>query len=111
MINIITRKVSRGYVVGTSGTYVPKADLTRGNAYTRLNSGDNEVWLNYSGAYSRSNGYSMEERTRYLMEEGTYYQVARNTYDILHRNVHHHLQARYSRTHAENAFLATLSLP
>ena len=109
VINIITRKVSRGYVVGTSGTYVPKADLTRGNAYTRLNSGDNEVWLNYSGAYSRSNGYSMEERTRYLMEEGTYYQVARNTYDILHRNVHHHLQARYSRTHAENAFLATLS--
>ena len=109
VINIITRKVSRGYVVGASGTYVPRASMARGNAYTKINNGNHEVLLNYSGAYSRSDGYSMEEQTRYLMEEGTSCQVARNIYDILHRNTDHHLQARYSRVNAENAFLATLS--
>ena len=109
VINIITRKASGGYVVGASGTYVPKASMARGNAYTKINNGNHEVLLNYSGAYSRSDGYSMEAQTRYLMEEGTSYQVARNTYDILHRNTDHHLQARYSRVNAENAFLATLS--
>ena len=110
VINIITRRATKGYAAGASGTYVPKASMARGYAYTKLNSGNNEVLLNYSGAYSHSNGYSMEGQTRYLMEDGTYYHVERHTPDIIHRNISHNIQARYSRINAENtAFLATLS--
>ena len=54
VINIITRKASGGYVVGANGTYVPKASMARGNAYTKINNGNHEVLLNYSGAYSLS---------------------------------------------------------
>ena len=49
VINIITRQVSKGYIVGASGTCMPKANMARGNAYTKLNRGKNELILNYSG--------------------------------------------------------------
>ena len=49
VITVITRKVTSGYVVGASGTLVPNADMVKGNAYTKLNNGNNELYLNYSG--------------------------------------------------------------
>ena len=61
VLNIITRKITSGYVVGASGTLVPKADMVKGNAYTKLNNGNNELSLNYSGYYSHSNGMSTVE--------------------------------------------------
>ena len=61
VINVITRKVTSGYVVGASGTLVPNADMVKGNAYTKLNNGNNELSLNYSGYYSHSNGMSTVE--------------------------------------------------
>ena len=67
VINIITRKVTSGYIIGASGTLVPKADMVKGNAYTKLNSGNNELSLNYSGYYSHSNGMSTVENADYLM--------------------------------------------
>ena len=110
VINIITRQVSKGYIVGTSGTCMPKANMARGNAYTKLNRGKNELILNYSGTYSHSNGYSMEKQSNYLLKDDTYYKVKRNTNDIIHQNISHNLQARYSMINEENtAFLATLS--
>ena len=36
VLNIITRKVTSGYVVGASGTLVPKADMVKVNAYTNF---------------------------------------------------------------------------
>ena len=61
VINVITRKVTSGYVVGTSGTLVPKADMVKGNAYTKINNGYNELSINYSGYYNHSNGMSTVE--------------------------------------------------
>ena len=75
VINIITRKVTTGYVIGASGTLVPKADMVKGNAYTKLNSGNNELSLNYSGYYSHSNGMSTVENADYLMSDNTYNKV------------------------------------
>ncbi|MGN0047300.1 MAG: hypothetical protein ACI37U_00170 [Bacteroides sp.] len=110
VINIITRKVSSGYVIGASGTLVPKADMTKGNAYAKLNSGKNELSLNYSGYYSHSNGMTTVEQADYLMEDNIYNKVKRNTNDITNRNTSHEVQARYSRINTEGtAFLATLS--
>lgn len=110
VINIVTRKVSKGYVVGASGTYVPKSDTARGNAYTKLNRGKNELSLNYSGAYSHSNGTSSVEQANYLMEDGAYYAVERNAHNIVSRNSSHNILTRYSMVNAEKSvFLATLS--
>ena len=110
VVNIITRKVTSGYVIGASGTLVPKADMVKGNAYTKLNSGNNELSLNYSGYYSHSNGMSTVENADYLMSDNTYNKVERNTNDIINRNTMHDIQARYSWINAEGtAFLTTLS--
>lgn len=110
VINIVTRRVASGYIAGASGTYVPKAEWTRGNAYTRWNSGNTELSVNYSGAYSHSDGMSIAEQTDYLIADDTYRRVERNTYDIISRSTSHHIQTRYSWMDAErSAFLATLS--
>ncbi|MGM9694613.1 MAG: hypothetical protein ACI3YC_06360 [Alloprevotella sp.] len=109
VINVITHPVTKGYVLGASATYVPKANLTRGNAYAKLNSEKNEVTLNYSGAHTNFNGYSTEERTNYLMEDNTRCHVERDSHSAF-QNASHNLQARYSRIDADkNAFLATFS--
>ena len=110
VINIITRKVTAGYVIGASGTLVPKADMVKGNAYTKLNSGKSELSLNYSGYYRHSNGMNTVEQADYLMEDNTYNKVERNTDDIINRNTSHEIQARYSMINANGtAFLTTLS--
>ena len=110
VINVITRKVTSGYVVGASGTLVPKADMVKGNAYTKNNSGNNELSLNYSGYYRHSNGMNEVEHTEYLMADNKYSKVERNTNDIINRNTMHDIQARYSWINAEGtAFLTTLS--
>lgn len=110
VINIITRKVTSGYVVGASGTLVPKADMVKGNAYTKNNSGNNELSLNYSGYYRHSNGMNEVEHTEYLMADNKYSKVERNTNDIINRNTMHDIQARYSWINADgSAFLTTLS--
>ena len=110
VINVITRKVTSGYVVGTSGTLVPKADMVKGNAYTKINNGYNELSINYSGYYNHSNGMSTVENADYLMSDNTYNKVKRNTNDIINRNTMHDIQARYSWINAEGtAFLTTLS--
>ena len=110
VLNIITRKVTSGYVVGASGTLVPKADMVKGNAYTKNNSGNNELSLNYSGYYRHSNGMNEVEHTEYLMADNKYSKVERNTNDIINRNTIHDIQARYSWINADgSAFLTTLS--
>lgn len=110
VLNIITRKVTSGYVVGTSGTLVPKADMVKGNAYTKNNSGNNELSLNYSGYYRHSNGMNEVEHTEYLMADNKYSKVKRNTNDIINRNTMHDIQTRYSWLNADgSAFLTTLS--
>ena len=110
VLNIITRKVTSGYVVGASGTLVPKADMVKGNAYTKNNSGNNELSLNYSGYYRHSNGMNEVEHTEYLMANNKYSKVERNTNDIINRNTMHDIQARYSWINADgSAFLTTLS--
>ena len=110
VLNIITRKVTSGYVVGASGTLVPKADMVKGNAYTKNNSGNNELSLNYSGYYSHSNGMNEVEHAEYLMADNKYSKVERNTNDIINRNTMHDIQARYSWINADgSAFLTTLS--
>ncbi|MDD6779391.1 MAG: hypothetical protein PUD94_00025, partial [Prevotellaceae bacterium] len=110
VLNIITRKVTSGYVVGASGTLVPKADMVKGNAYTKNNSGNNELSLNYSGYYRHSNGMNEVEHTEYLMADDKYSKVERNTNDIINRNTMHDIQARYSWINADgSAFLTTLS--
>ena len=110
VINIITRKVTAGYGIGTSGTLVPKADMVKGNAYTKLNSGKSELSLNYSGYYHHSNGMNSVEQADYLMADNTYNKVERNTNDIINRNTSHEIQARYSMINARGtAFLTTLS--
>ena len=110
VLNIITRKVTSGYVVGTSGTLVPKADMVKGNAYTKNNSGNNELSLNYSGYYRHSNGMNEVEHAEYLMADNKYSKVERNTNGIINRNTMHDIQARYSWINADgSAFLTTLS--
>ena len=110
VLNIITRKITSGYVVGASGTLVPKADMVKGNAYTKNNSGNNELSLNYSGYYRHSNGMNEVEHTEYLMADNKYSKVERNTNDIINRNTMHDIQARYSWINANgSAFLTTLS--
>ena len=110
VINIITRKVTSGYIIGASGTLVPKADMVKGNAFTKINSGKNELSLNYSGYYRHSNGINTVEQADYLMEDNTYNKVERNTNDIINRNTMHDIQARYSMINADGtAFLTTLS--
>ena len=110
VINIITRKVTSGYVIGASGTLVPKADMVKGNAFTKINNGKNELSLNYSGYYRHSNGINTVEQADYLMEDNTYNKVERNTNDIINRNTMHDIQARYSMINADGtAFLTTLS--
>ncbi len=110
VLNIITRKVTSGYVVGASGTLVPKADMVKGNAYTKNNSGNNELSLNYSGYYRHSNGMNEVEHAEYLMADDKYSKVERNTNDIINRNTMHDIQARYSWINADgSAFLTTLS--
>ena len=110
VINIITRKVTSGYVIGASGTLVPKADMVKGNAFTKINSGKNELSLNYSGYYRHSNGINTVDQADYLMEDNTYNKVERNTNDIINRNTMHDIQARYSMINADGtAFLTTLS--
>ena len=110
VINIITKKVTAGYVIGASGTLMPKADMAKGNAYTKINSGKNELSLNYSGYYRHSNGMNTVEQADYLMEDNTYNKVERNTDDIINRNATHEIQARYSMINASGtAFLTTLS--
>ena len=110
VINIITRKVTAGYVIVASGTLVPKADMVKGNAYTKINSGKSELSLNYSGYYRHSNGMNTVEQADYLMEDNTYNKVARNTDEIINRNTSHEIQARYSMINASGtAFLTTFS--
>ena len=110
VLNIITRKVTSGYVVGASGTLVPKTDMVKGNAYTKNNSGNNELSLNYSGYYRHSNGMNEVEHAEYLMADNKYSKVERNTNDIINRNTMHDIQARYSCINADgSAFLTTLS--
>ena len=110
VINIITRKVTAGYVIGASGTLVPKADMAKSNAYTKINSGKSELSLNYSGYYRHSNGMNKVEQADYLMEDNTYKKVERNTDDIINRNTSHEIQARYSMINASGtAFLTTLA--
>ena len=110
VINIITRKVTSGYVIGASGTLVPKADMMKGNAYTKINSGKSELSMNYSGYYRHSNGMNTVEQADYLMEDNTYKKVERNTNDIINRNTSHEIQARYSMINASGtAFLTTFS--
>ena len=110
VINIITRKVTAGYVIGASGTLMPNADMAKGNAYTKINSGKSELSLNYSGYYRHSNGMNTVEQADYLMEDNTYNKVERNTNDIINRNTSHEIQARYSMINASGtAFLTTLS--
>ena len=110
VLNIITRKVTSGYVVGASGTLVPKADMVKGNAYTKNNSGNNELSLNYSGYYRHSNGMNEVEHAEYLMADNKYSKVERNTNGIINRNTMHDIQARYSWINADgSAFLTTLS--
>ena len=89
---------------------MPKADMIKGNAYTKINSGKNELSLNYSGYYRHSNGMNTVEQADYLMEDNTYNKVERNTNDIINRNTSHEIQARYSMINASGtAFLTTLS--
>lgn len=110
VINIITRKVTAGCVIGASGTLVPKADMAKGNAYTKLNSGKSELSLNYSGYYRHSNGMNSAEQADYLMADNTYNKVERNTDDIINRNTSHEIQARYSMINPRGtAFLTTFS--
>ena len=110
VLNIITRKVTSGYVVGASGTLVPKADMVKGNVYTKNNSGNNELSISYSGYYRHSNGMNEVEHTEYLMADNKYSKVERNTNDIINRNTIHDIQARYSWINADgSAFLTTLS--
>ncbi|MDD5784969.1 MAG: hypothetical protein PUD52_08540 [Prevotella sp.] len=110
VINIITKKVTAGYVIGASGTLMPKADMAKGNAYTKINSGKSELSLNYSGYYRHSKGMNKVEQADYLMEDNTYNKVERNTDDIINRNTSHEIQARYSMINARGtAFLTTLS--
>ena len=110
VINIITRKVTSGYVIGASGTLMPKTDIVKGNAYTKINSGKSGLSLNYSGYYRHSNGMNTVEQADYLMEDNTYKKVERNTNDIINRNTSHEIQARYSMINASGtAFLTTFS--
>ena len=110
VLNIITRKVSAGYVIGANGTLVPKADNVYGNAYTKLNRRNNELSVNYSGGYRHSNGMSSEEQADYLMSDNTINRVERTTDDMIYRNINHGIQARYSMIDDEGtAFLTTLS--
>ena len=110
VINIITRKVTSGYVIGASGTLMPKAGMAKGNAYTKLNSGKSELSLNYSGYYRHSNGMNTVEQADYLMADNTYKKVERNSDDIISRNTSHEIQARYSMINASGtAFLTTFS--
>ena len=110
VLNIITRKVTSGYVVGASGTLVPKADMVKGNVYTKNNSRNNELSISYSGYYRHSNGMNEVEHAEYLMADNKYSKVERNTNDIINRNTMHDIQARYSWINADgSAFLTTLS--
>ena len=95
VINVITRRATRGYVVGASVTGFPKANGARGNAYAKLNRRNHELLFNYSGAYTHSNGFSKLEQTGYLLENGNSYEVERNTRDYINRNISHNFQARY----------------
>ena len=110
VLNIITRKVSAGYVIGANGTLVPKADNVYGNAYTKRNRRNNELSVNYSGGYRHSNGMSSEEQADYLMSDNTINRVERTTDDMIYRNINHGIQARYSMIDNDGtAFLTTLS--
>ena len=110
VINIITRPIEKGYVVGVGGTWLSKSDYTKGTAYSKWNSGRNELSLNYSGDYRHSTGMNSLETADYLMADDTYQRVERRTTDAFSRNHSHNLQARYSLIDSDRlAFLATLS--
>ena len=66
VINIITRPIEKGYVVGVGGTWLPKSDYTKGTAYSKWNSGRNELSLNYSGDYRYNTGMNSHETADYL---------------------------------------------
>lgn len=111
VINIIVRKPSSGYVAGAGGTWLPKADLTRWNVYTKNNFGNNELSLNYSGSYSHLNGSSSSETVDYLMSDNNIYTVERNSIGNIYRNAAHDLQLRYSNVAVgKHTFLATVGL-
>lgn len=111
VINIIVRKLATGYTAGTSGTWMPKADLTKWNVYTKNNFGNNELSLNYSGSYRHLNGSSSSERADYMMSGNTHYMVERNSIGNIYRNAAHDLQLRYSNVAVDkHVFIATVGL-
>lgn len=110
VINIITRTLTNGYVLGAGGTLLPRTFMTKGNAYAKLNSGKNELSLNYAGSYSHSNGLSFVERTDYLMADHTRHKAERSTDDVTQRDNGHDIQARYSLIDAKGTtFLTTFA--
>ena len=110
VVNIVTRAVAKGYLMGVGGTWLPKSDYAKGTAFSKWNSGRSEVSLNYSGTYRHNNGMSSTETADYLMSDNTCQRVERRSTDIIHRDQSHNLQARYILIDSDRlAFLATLS--
>lgn len=111
VVNIIVKRPTSGYVTGALGTWVPRANQARWNAYTKNNFGNHEVSLSYSGNYRRFNGTLTSETASYLMPDNTLYTVTRNSMASISRNAGHDLQLRYGNVVADrHVLLATVGL-
>lgn len=111
VVNIIIKQPVAGYAAGATGTWMPKADLTRWNIYGKSNFRKNELSFNYSGSYMYLNGSSLAEKDDYLMPDNTYYTINRKSIGNIYHNAVNDMQLRYSNVDAgKHVFLATAGL-
>ena len=96
VINIVTARAVRGYVLGADLTQALTARLGNNMAYADLNYGKHQFGISYFFGYRNFTGRRSEETFRYLLEDGSVYSGWHRDLSSTDKTFGNNLQLTYS---------------
>ena len=108
VVNIITRRVESGYVLGTRIAQSITSLINNDMVYGKYNVGKSEWSIDYNLAYSNLKGTRNEEQTDYRLADGSIYHVQRKDLSHHTQQLGQNLQLRYNLSDSLRVFQTTL---
>ena len=109
VVNIVVKKATGGYVVGTDLTNTLTAVNGDESFFVKTNRGKSELGVNYTIDYRNFKGMQYDEQTAYELESGDIYHVNRHLVAGQNKNLNHRTQITYNLSDSNYVFQAKLS--
>lgn len=96
VINIVTRRSGRGYVLGTDATARLTSPQGNASAYGKWITGKSELSLSYSFSGDKLTKDRSEEEANYTLSDGSRYTIRRNQIESLYKDRDHSAKLTYN---------------